>query len=560
MEKMGYVNHLDIMNLNDFDFIDVYFKCLTQFYPYYKEKLLGLSYSYVLSNGERVNLIFNDECCMHLLGMNFTSIKTFLEVYSDYLNLDYIDISSKKSNEILDIIMEKKDLILKLCRRAKIIRNNNDILNEFIVDFRNCLSDYSMEKFEAIYVLGENIGKDYFKQFVVINPKWTNVDHAVVFVDKERVFVLGTVIDDFNNMHISSIRNYKKFDSNFSNCFDGCDVCIIKSCVCTRNDEIIKLSTNYNSYDFILSNIKNIKSFLKGVNYNLDVSSAYSSIISQLNFLFNEYGFYLPEAKQFFSCISDGDFYQNSSFHGEVKNPIYSKFNEIVKTNKEMWILIQKLLKEVSELKTQVNVSKSDESSEDCVEDASISDSFRRKVISRSSLIKLNSVKMKLLANKIKNPYDKRVSTRGLENYSISQIYDSLGSLSSQQLDLLFKSYVGKWDGSSYLPISRKELDMECTNDFNYTKRVILECLKANILYLNELFKDKSELFDKISHLEERQQMIICLKYGLFDSKCYTLEEVNRVLIDKEMSPATSYEFDQILNSIVRNEKRLLKR
>lgn len=560
MEKMGYVNHLDIMNLNDFDFIDVYFKCLTQFYPYYKEKLLGLSYSYVLSNGERVNLIFNDECCMHLLGMNFTSIKTFLEVYSDYLNLDYIDISSKKSNEILDIIMEKKDLILKLCRRAKIIRNNNDILNEFIVDFRNCLSDYSMEKFEAIYVLGENIGKDYFKQFVVINPKWTNVDHAVVFVDKERVFALGTVIDDFNDMHISSIRNYKKFDSNFSNCFDGCDVCIIKSCVCTRNDEIIKLSTNYNSYDFILSNIKNIKSFLKGVNYNLDVSSAYSSIISQLNFLFNEYGFYLPEAKQFFSCISDGDFYQNSSFHGEVKNPIYSKFNEIVKTNKEMWILIQKLLKEVSELKTRVNVSKSDESSEDCVEDASISDSLRRKVISRSSLIKLNSVKMKLLANKIKNPYDKRVSTRGLENYSISQIYDSLGSLSSQQLDLLFKSYVGKWDGSSYLPISRKELDMECTNDFNYTKRVILECLKANILYLNELFKDRSELFDKISHLEERQQMIICLKYGLFDSKCYTLEEVNRVLIDKEMSPATSYEYDQILNSIVMNEKTLLKR
>lgn len=571
MEKMIYVNHDDVMKLSDYNFIDVYFKCLIQFYAYYKEKLLGLSYSYVLSNGEKINFTFTEECCMHLLGMNYSNVKTFLESYSDYLNLDLIDLSSKSSSELLDIIIEKKDLIMKLCMRAKLIqkrmenlperRYSVDVLNEFITDFRNCLSDYSMEKFEAIYVLGENIENDFFKQFVVVNPKWKNVDYAIIFADRERVFALGTVVDDYDGIRVSSIRNYKKFDSNISSCFDGCDVCIIRSGVCTKNGENVKLSTNYNNYDFIMSTINSIKSILKDVNYNLDVSSSYSSIISQLNFLLGEYGFYLPEAKQFFSCISAGDYYEESSFHGEVNSPIYSKFNNLVKNNKEMWILIQKLLKEISELKGQLyssktnNVSLNDELS--LTSNKSIS---KRVIIPKSKLVKLDSIKMKLLANGIKNPSDKRVSTRGLENYNISEIYGVLGSLSSDEFDLLFKSYVGRWNGDSYSSIPRRELSNECKCDFSYTKRVIIENLKDNISYLNNLVKDVYELYNKMNCLNDREKLIICLKYGMIDSKCHSLEEINKEFIKRKISPVTSFEFTQILNNIVKHERQLSKK
>lgn len=554
-ERIEYVRHSDVELLNKYEFLEIYLKLLPLYYSLYNENLLGKSFEYRLSSQDNnILFTFDAQCCMHLLGLNFNEVRDLFIEYYDLLNLDLQDdfskIENKTSCEMLEIIISNIDKIMEFVRYAE--KSNSDFFDKivsFINKFRKCLSDYSFEKMESIYALVNNIEDNKFKEFVVLNPSWQNVDCSICFNVENNIFSLGVIKDKYGLYHVSSIRrdDVSSFSLKTMNQFSK--IALIKSCSCKKNGEVVQINKHYNNPQYIFSCISFVNELDKDIPF--DVISFFKTLLNKYSNLLCECSG-LKEANRILRTYVDGRFssendleiiYSVLNFRLKSEYSVnldYSEFVDFVSKSLSLNydficdFINEKKHKNLEE-KYGMSYSKLNGIFEEFIE--SLARYARKDGVTYLSnrtykFIKVNStivnlMKLRQLSNALKGSINKRIVNNCIPEYSCDVIRYGLESIDAWRSDVLY----------------RREILREtqfAKNDVLKSLSSLKTCLQRYSNMLQDLPQMLSMLGDDL-----RSKLIVEMR---LNSK--SLHEINKCLIQKDLLPTTAFEIDIIYKSV----------
>ena len=609
MEKIEYVNHDDVEMLNKYDFIEIYLKLLPQCYSLYKEKLLGKRFEYSFSS-QHNNILFSfdEQCCMHLLGLDFNKTKELFVEYYDLFNLDLQDdfskLCNKTSNEMLEIVIDNIDKIMEYVQYAQNVNINNCstvAINTRVINFvnklRKCLSDFSFEKMEAIDFFSNNMTYDYFKEFAIINPSWQNVDCSICFNYEDNIFSLGLVSGKYGTYSVSSIRrdDISKFSLETINC--DSKVSLIKFCSCHKNATSIPVYKKYDSSEYIFSCIEFINELNKDISFDFDVVSFFKTFVKKNDNLARENrcltasisslkrenfhlvgsisslerknfhlvgsnGFLerencrLTESNRFLKSYIDGAFssddncesiYRALSFHLKSIYGVYFSYTDFVDFLSSgldiKYEFICDYINENNLKKIEKKYGKS------CDELKSSFDDFIQCLVKyirkKTATYKQRDYKQLEITSKLldlvlpcilKNSSNKRIINNEIPDYSTHDIRCALGTIRPAYLSILRRKYALQEKGIA-------------TNSITCALSSLNTILKKYDRMFDNLDNEKfMSIIDNLN--DERAKLIMNLKYGFYDSKEYSLHEINECLMENGFKPTTSIEIAEIFNFV----------
>lgn len=557
MEYMGYVNHSDVELLDKYEFIEIYLRLLPLYYSLYNENLLGKSFEYRLSSQDNnILFTFDAQCCMHLLGLDFNKVRDLLVEYYDLLNLDLQDdfskIENKTSYEMLKIIIDNIDKIMNFVFYAEKSNSNSfDRRVSFINKFRKCLSDYSFEKMESIDFLANNIKDNKFKEFVVLNPSWRNVDCSICFNDSNNIFSLGVIKGKFGLYYVSSIRRDDVSNFSLKTMDQFSKVALIKACFCKENGEVVPINKRYNNPQYIFSCISFINELNKDINFSFDVVSFFKTFLKKYSILFGECSD-LRESNRIFKTYFGGMFsnekdlevvYSILKFHLKSEYSVnldYSEFVDFVSkglsvkydficdfiNEKNSKKLEEKYGMSYSELKgifDEFVLSLARYARKDSV--TYLSNRVYKSVKVNNTMV--NLMKLRQLSNVLKKSTNKRIINSSIPEYSCDVIRYGLESIDDWRSDVLYRR------------------DILGENDF--AKNDVLKSLlslKTCLQRYSNILQDLPGIFSLLGD-DLRSKLIIEMR---LNSK--SLHEINECLIQKGLFPTTTFEIDKIYKSV----------
>ena len=567
MDNKGYVNHEDVERLNKYDFIDIYLKLLPQCYSLYKEKLLEKSFEYRLSSQyNNVLFTFDEQCCMHLLGLDFNRTKDLFIEYYDLFDLDlhddFMTLGNKSSNEMLEIVINSIDKIMKYVQYAQNVDINNcstTVINtrvtSFVNKFRKCLSDFSFEKMETIDFFANNITYDYFKEFAIINPSWQNVDCSICFNYEDNIFSLGLISGRYGTYSISSIRrdDQTKFPLETINC--DSKVSLITWCNCHKDAVNVPVYKKYSDSEYIFSCIKFINELNKDICYDFDVVSFFKTFVKRNDNLIRE-NCCLTESNKFLRSYIDGAFSSDSDceniyralrFYLKSTYDVYLNYPDFVDFLSNGLDIKYELLCDFINEKNLKKLEK--KYGKSCDELTIIFDDFIQSLVKytrkKNATYKQRNYKQFDITGKsldlvlpciLKNSSNKRIIRSEIPSYSTHVIRCALGTIRPAYLSVLRRKYALQEKGIATNSIS---------------------CALSS---LNTIFKRYDKMFDNLDTEkfisviddlnDERTKLIMKLRYGFYDLKEHSLHEINGYLMKNRFKPTTSIELAEIFNYI----------
>ena len=232
-------------------YIEFYLHMLPFYYGFYKTSCQGFKYKMILSNGERVVIDFKKKYSMHLIGLDYSSIKNFLIKYAYYFDLKQDKIEKMSSDEIMEIICETHFIrsVIDACKLDD---------KEFVESFFKCISDYGFKKLNVMKYLSEKSLSDFSNCFVVKNPHdCVNSSYAVIYwyeehgttvinsVERVKISCIAFCVGTGNKygkqyMYLSSSR-YFDYRDELEAFIKGCDLSYVKKCKKVVGEEEEKL-------------------------------------------------------------------------------------------------------------------------------------------------------------------------------------------------------------------------------------------------------------------------------------------------------------------------------
>ena len=632
----SFVKHDDVMKLNFASFVDIYLKLLKDVYDAYKEKLYGKKYKYRLSDSHNTELSFQftEKSTLHLFGIDVNKIRELFEEYYDLLSIGY-DVHDDKKDLFFFIekLIEKKvcihelvhevegyterdvNLILNNFHQFKNNRGSNARKYSFVSDLRDCLSDYSFEKMEALLLLSEHIDETDFNEFAVAYPTCSKSEYAMCYVFGDKVISLGIDFREDGTSFLNTIR----FNDITSFAGDLCSFSsyglIVKSSECEKDGRYIQLEKHYADTNYVIECIN----FFKDNGINFDLTGLCVSLLNQFSNAgvsnMAKYGCAITNLKENIDELKFA-LHQSNNERNEAVRMLDSTQNQLkllepyinqrgMSFNSDETIafsFINYYLRDNG--MDKLCFKDFEEFLQFCNNHSSFNVEFLSDYFNNFSVVKrkysaINDVEKEFmrhiemvkyrnshgknikfryingntrmdniiltkrqfyLANIICNSHSKRLVNSGIQDHSAYYVFRGLNLISPEKYDCLYKVYVeGVKQRNSYSSDLNKVLVTDLYGAVNSLKNKIkIEDELYNIKKKEKIFKAIKCLFD------EREQLILELvldsSNSLGDDIVYSLRQINKTLLGKGILPTTIYEVERLKDKLYKCKDSKVKR